>query len=385
MEVYTLDSKLRRIEVIDRFESLIWTERWGAFGDFEIVMFATPEIQKLLVVDTKLAMNESDRVMIISKATKTNNSDGAATITIIGNSMENILEDRVATEGLVGLSDDKDWTITGTPAGIIRYMFLRICVQGMLSPSDIIPLLSPTFYPPNTLPESSQVITVKVPLSSLYKAIKDIADIYGLGFRLVRNLDKSQLAFDVYTGDNLTSQQTTRQPVIFSQDLDNLNNITEVSSSEDHKNVAYVFAKHGSLIVYPSGVDPSMAGFQRRVLVVDVTDSELAAGPALNTFMMNKGLDELAKHRSLFAFDGEIPQSASYKYGIDYRLGDIVEMRTEDGAINNMRVTEQIFVSDTEGERKYPTLALDQFITPGTWSAWDDETWAEAEVTWAEA
>jgi hypothetical protein len=44
-------------------------------------------------------------------------------------------------------------------------------------------------------------------------------------------------------------------------------------------------------------------------------------------------------------------------------------------------------VSDQEGERSYPTLSLNLFITPGSWSSWDygsqwqDETikhWDEA-------
>ena len=387
MEVYVLDSQLRRVEVIDRFESLIWTERWGAFGDFELVIFATPEMQRLLVANTKLAMNESDRVMTIDKATRSNNTDGAATITIVGRSMEYILEDRVATEGLVGLTDDKDWVLTGTPGNIVRYMFEKICVEGILSTADKIPFYKAgTIYPTETLDEPAQVITVNVPIGSLYKAIKDICDIYGLGFRLVRNLDYSEVYFNVYTGSDLTAQQSSRMPVIFSPDLDNLNNITEVTSVEGFKNVAYVFTKHGSMIVYANGVDPSSSGFQRRVLLVDATNVEDADGPALNAIMLNKGLDALATSRSVFAFDGEIPQSASYKYGQHYRLGDIVEMRTEDGSTNNMRVTEQIFVSDTQGERSYPTLALDQFIMPGTWKSWNfSDVWSNVNGTWADA
>lgn len=387
MEVYTLDSQLRRVEVIDRFESLIWTERWGAFGDFEMVLFATPEMQRLLVTNTQLAMNESDRVMTIDKAVRSNNSEGAATITITGRSMEYSFEDRVATEGLVGLVDGKDWVLTGTPGNIVRFMFAKICVEGILSAEDKIPFFTPgTIYPADTIDEPTQVITVKIPIGSLYKVMKDICDIYGLGFRLVRNLDASEVYFNVYTGSDLTTKQSSRMPVVFSPDLDNLNDITELTSAEDFKNVAYVFTKHGSMIVYANGVDPSVAGFQRRVLLVDATDVEDPAGPALNAIMLNKGLDGLANCRNIFAFDGEIPQSSSYKYGVHYRLGDIVEMRTEDGAVNNMRVTEQIFVSDTQGERSYPTLTLDQFIMPGTWKSWDfSETWADADDTWEEA
>ena len=52
---------------------------------------------------------------------------------------------------------------------------------------------------------------------------------------------------------------------------------------------------------------------------------------------------------------------------MDYYLGDLVEMRNVDGIANQMRVTEQIFVSDKEGERIYPTLAINQFVSTGSW------------------
>ena len=82
-----------------------------------------------------------------------------------------------------------------------------------------------------------------------------------------------------------------------------------------------------------------------------------------------------------------MPQNSTYKYGVDYGLGDLVELRDSSGNINVMRVTEQIFVSDKEGIRSYPTLTFDMLITPGTWLArptnqqWADvttETWAQA-------
>jgi hypothetical protein len=50
-----------------------------------------------------------------------------------------------------------------------------------------------------------------------------------------------------------------------------------------------------------------------------------------------------------------------------------------------MIVTEQIFSSDSTGEKSYPTLSIKQVITPGTWVAWDhSEVWDDEPdtVTW---
>ena len=46
-------------------------------------------------------------------------------------------------------------------------------------------------------------------------------------------------------------------------------------------------------------------------------------------------------------------------------------MRGGDGIVNRMIVTEQIFISDSEGERSYPTLTLETSVQPGTWASYD--------------
>ena len=88
--------------------------------------------------------------------------------------------------------------------------------------------------------------------------------------------------------------------------------------------------------------------------------------------MIQLGRDELSKNQSLSAFDGEISQNGLYKYGVDYNVGDMVEKQSADNITNTMRITEHIFVSDKDGDRSYPTLSIDQVITPGSWLSWDN-------------
>jgi hypothetical protein len=46
-------------------------------------------------------------------------------------------------------------------------------------------------------------------------------------------------------------------------------------------------------------------------------------------------------------------------------------------------VTEQIFVSDLEGDRSYPTLQAVDLVQPGSWSAWSRTgIWNDAVGTW---
>lgn len=380
MELYILDDQLRRIDVVDLWESLIWTERWRANGDFQLVAQSTPGYRELLKKDTQVVINESDRVMSCETI---ENKNGI--LTISGRSLEILMDNRVAMDGMQGLTANPNWVLTGTPGAIARSIFKQICIDGLLSTSDIIPFIQTgTLYPPGNLAEPSASITTTVDIKSVYAAIKEICDVYDLGFRLVRNLDTSKLYFEIYTGSDRTSRQSTLVPVVFSPDFDNLTNVSELTSTVPYKNVAYVFAPNGTTVVYATGVDPSIAGFDRRVMFVKADDVTLPAGAALTAELTKRGTEALAVQKTTMGLDGEISQLSNYKYGTHYFLGDLVEMRNSDGASNNMRVTEQIFVSDHEGERSYPTLEVDVFVTPGSWLGWDaNEHWAEVTDVWA--
>jgi hypothetical protein len=387
MEVYILDNLLRRTAVLDRYVSLIWTERFAGYGDFELVVHSTPENRNLLTPGTKFVVNESDRVQTIEVFENKKDADGKLMLKVTGRSIEQTLEDRVATEGMAGLMADTDWILTGTPGNICRQIFQEICVDGLLSPGDIIPfIVSGNTYPIDTISEPSTVIQAAIPLTSVYDAIKELCEVYDLGFRLYRNRDLGELRFNIYAGSDRTTRQTTYPAIVFSSDLDNLSNETELNSISGFKNVAYVFSQNGSEIVDADGYSAETIGFNRRVLYVDARDVDEPAGATLTSILVNKGKDELAKARPLQAFDGEVSQFGAYKYGVDYFLGDLVEVRNSDGVASMMRVTEQIFVSDAEGERSYPTLSLNLFITPGSWSSWDyGSQWSDETGDWVDA
>lgn len=387
MELYTLDPLLRRQYVIDQFESLIWTERFNAFGDFQLDIASTFGNRNLLREGTFLAMSRSLRVMVVETIEDAKDDQGRKKLTVKGRSLEAMLFDRVAKESTSNLTVSPKWKLTGTPGAVARKIFHDICVTGILNAADIIPLIheGSAVGGTGTLPEPSDPVTVEIEPTTVYDAIQQICSIWSLGFRLLRNYDMSQLYFDVYAGSDRTTSQTTLPPVVFTPELDNLQNTKSFTSIEKAKNVAYVFSPAGFQMVYAAGADSSTAGFDRRVLTVNANDIT-SDNPDVTAALTQRGIEELAKNRSYKAFDGEISQRSEYVYGTHYNLGDIIEMRNDDGATNNMRVTEQIFVSDREGVRSYPTLTIDTFITVGAWLSWmKNKVWAELGPTeyWA--
>lgn len=390
MELYILDSLFRRIHVIDRYISLIWTERFNTYGDFQLDIYSDYQTRSLLVPDTYLAMNKSNYIMRIESFEDVVNAQNERTLVIKGRSMEAILLDRVAKDSISTLTTSPQWTITDTPAAVARKIFHDICVTGILDPGDVIPgIVEGTFVGASTIPEPVDPITVNIKPTTVYDAVAvQICATWELGMRFLRNDSTGQVYFDIYSGNDRTSGQTTLTPVIFAPQLDNLQNTKELTTIDKSKNVAYVFSPDGFEMVYPYGVDPTVDGFERRVLVVNATDITSTSTTDVPGALIQRGNEQLAAARTYQGFDGEISQNSQYVYGLDYAMGDLVEMQNVDGVANQMRVTEQIFVSDNQGERSYPTLTTNVFINTGSWLSWlNNKQWFDLDAdptTWSE-
>jgi hypothetical protein len=389
MEYYILDDQLRRDSVIEGFSTLIWTERMQTPGDFEIVTKATSGAKSRYTKGVKLGRAGSGYVMVIDTVKTTVNEDGETLLDITGKSFENLLEDRVAMPALTDLTTTPKWIIgPDTPANIMRTIFNTICVAGALSPLDTIPFYtSGTISTPGSITEPTDIITVTLDPASVYTDLNSLATTYNLGFRLIKDGDTGHVYFEVYTGNDCTSGQTDRPAVIFSETMENLTNKSVVDSNASYKTVAYVYSQNGAQVVYSPIADQTASGLDRRVLYVDASDLDTAAGPDLVTALTQRGLAALAAQAPTYSFDGETPGTGGYTYGVDYLLGDVVEERDTNGFGNQMRVTEMIFTSDNTGEKAYPTLSINNVITPGTWSAWDQtQTWSAVDpaVHWAD-
>lgn len=395
MELYTLDENFRRMEVIDRFESLIWTERFNDLGDFQLTLASSSAMRGLLSNGTALAMNRSNRVMTIENTEDKFTDDGKHLITVTGRSFESFLIDRPPLSFRPDISNHtshrRNWYVGDFPQVIIQDLFDGSCVEGIF-PEDLLPnYQSGSFYPEDTIPFPDTTIYFEIEFwRDVFTNMKAISEEFNLGLRLIRNPLNDKLYFNVYAGSNRTSSQDELPAVIFSPDLENLVNLSELSSEENYKNVAYVGKVDGDsnvaglpfqTIVYADGIDPDAAGFQKRILWV--SDANLDPNTENNRIQLGK--TELAKHRQSLIIDGELGKRNDYRYEVDYFLGDLIELRNEEGVTNMMRVTEQIFTDDSEGEKEYPTLVLDALITPGSWGDWIyNRTWEVAEGTWSE-
>ena len=95
MDLFVLDTSLNQIAVLDTYKSLIWTERYNEYGDFEIVAPVTSNLLSVLKQDYYLEHRDTDRTMILEKILINTDIEDGNTMTITGRSLESILLRRI--------------------------------------------------------------------------------------------------------------------------------------------------------------------------------------------------------------------------------------------------------------------------------------------------
>lgn len=374
MDFYTLDGNFIRDEVVDQFTSVVWTERYSSAGDVSLVVPASSTTIELLAPKTFLSLEGSKEVMLLETQSI---DDGLLTVT--GNSLLAFTSQRLIRSGT--LHKNKQWFIPWlTPGGVIEYIVQEMLIDGIGTtgevedigfdgPRQAIPNL--VLGPIDTTGEGDGAL---VPFGPVYDAIQEIAETNQLGLSLYlgsASPEDYELVFTVYKGLDRSSDQEINPLVRFSPVTGSLDKIKELYSIAGMKNVAYAFAPSYSdtLDIQPvaaySPIDGGLSstGFDRRVLMLFVDDiSEEDVGGdllQLQVLLYQRALNALANNNYTKLVDGEVVPQSEYAYGVDYNLGDIVELEGSI-AVQKARITEYIRSQDESGIREYPTIAIVQ-------------------------
>jgi hypothetical protein len=380
MELFTLNRKFLKQDLIDGFNSAIWTERYYGDSEIELVVPLSDEMVQTLPEGIFVGLTGSNEVMII-ESVSTDNSNG--TLKASGISILPWLNNRFIR--ISPKHDENTWMLTGGVPG--QYLWLIVyymCCQGspylngtydigIPNPQQlVIPGLGLKAYD-----GSGDVVDIAVDYRDpVYDALRKIATAYQIGMQItLESADDTSyfLGFRSYKGLDRTSAQNANVIVRFSPQMDSLTNIKEVRSIAALKTVVYTFASSLDDADKPLATAPGEArltgtqytGFDLRALMVLVDSMpthDVIAGNAQvikNALIAQANLN-LANNRFIAIVDGEIVPANEFQYGVDYTLGDVVEVQGNSGITQRVRVTEYIRAQDEAGERAYPTVvALD--------------------------
>lgn len=348
MELFVLNADFESIAVIDTYESMIWTDRYNAYGDFEIYFAMDESLLEYIKEDYYLWLKESDHSMIIEDIKIDADTEEGNRLIVTGRSLESILERRIIWGQRI---------FSGNLQNAIQTMLN----ENIISPSVADRKIANFIFVPSTDSKiTSLTIDNQYTGDDLYTVIKGLCEENNIGFKIVLT-DDNQFAFSLYAGADRSYDQTENPYVVFSPNFENIINSNYFSSKAGYRNVTLV-AGEGEGASRKTTVVGSASGLDRRELFTDARDisSDTEDGTLSDAEyiaqLRTKGLKNLADHMITTAFEGEVEVTRLFKYGEDFFIGDIVQIANEYGNENSAYISELIISNSDEGLSIYPTF-----------------------------
>lgn len=349
MELTVLNSNFDEVDVVDVFKSLIWTERYYSYGDFELTLSGKDYKNKVLPLKYYFRKGSSDRLMIIEKINLTSNLDDGDTAVLSGRSLESILDRRI----IWGLK-----IVSGNIQNVIK----TLLDENVINPSNTDRKI-PNFIFKES--KDSEILKISIEAQytgdNLYDVIQTLCEACNIGFRITLN-DEKQFVFELYAGQDRTYSQNTNPYVKFSPEFDNLNGSNYMSSDMALKTVTLIGGEGEGKERRYSTVGGG-TGLERRELFTDARDisSNVEDGKTLSdseycTLLNQRGNEKLLENVYVEAFEGSAEVTELYHYNIDFYIGDLVQIVNEYGCEGSARILEFVESEDNDGYSAYPTF-----------------------------
>lgn len=346
------------VDVLENYQidSVIWVDRYNKEGEFEIYAKFSYELLSLLQQGYYLLSSDSDHMMVIETIEVRTNPETGNKIIIRGRSIESLLDRRIILEQTLinsslqsGIQTILNNEVISSRFAERNYPYFSFSVS--TDPAVTGPSLMAQFYSENVL-----------------DVVKTLCQQANLGFKIIVNAS-NYMVFSLYAGKDRSYEQTTYPYVVFSPSFENLISSEYFSSIKGKKNFALI---KGDPMV-PTG--PSYnnqiwtsdvgTGLNRLEMFVDASDLAKEYQDTTNQIpdatyynqLKQRGWMELLQWVDITAFDGQVDLRNTYKYRVDFDLGDIVQLIDAFGNNETVRVTEVTISENVNtGYSVYPTL-----------------------------
>ncbi len=352
MDIWVLDEELRALGLLDHYQTLLWNDRYQGYGDFEIKAPATEENIARLTIDRYLVRSDSEHAMVIEDIRVATGQDGDY-IQISGRSAESFLERRVIP---------KQTVVSGSFQNGVQ----KLLRENLIAPSDQAREYERLVFQVSSDPAvMAPTLDTQFLGDNLYDVIQSGCSVNGLGFRMV--LKDTTFFFSLYAGKDRSFQQTENPYVIFSPGFDNLISSDYEESVKDSRNFCYAVgegSEGGSVVVEAYQGKSAPTGLKRRELYAEIsgaspkTDDGAITEQEYLAQLKERGLEELEDNAPTKRFEAEADTVMMFRYGVDFFLGDIVQVENEHGIKARARVSEIVTTHDESGLSVYPTFTF---------------------------
>jgi len=341
-----------RISLLQHDESIQWLEHYQSNGEVKIVAQATPDNLAMLIDGNRVYNTDTDTAARISHVDIVQ-TESEELITVRADITSELLSDRVvmATE-----------TTTNIEAAMYsiysknrRNMPIAVGkAQGYMEKAD-----------------------VEITWNSVLDAEKKLAEVSGLGFKVLFEPETGEETFTVYKGVDRSSDLTADYVGYIGTDVGNVENVSVTTGTTGYKNVAVVAgAGEGAARTVRIVSLGSVSGENRRELYVDARDLQreyIEATPTgqyddkgnpiygyvtktyteaqYNAMLDARGLEKLAEHLQTFSITCNITQN-NFEYGKSYNLGDRIPVKLpEYGIYASARIASVTMIYERQGNK----------------------------------
>lgn len=412
MEAVILDKNYENLDILDTFESFVWTDRLFGYGDFEVQVPASFRFLKSLKPGNYLWYRNSEHLMVIETVELKADIENGTKLIAQGRSLESLLDRRII------------WNRTEI-GGELQNGIRKLLMENAISPENDERVIPNLYFSYNEEIVSTSLDDLTVEMSylgdNLYDVIRELCETYQVGFKITFDEESKRMIFRLYRGLDRSYAQNDRPWVIFSPDFDSMTNSDYYETKINLKTVALVGGtesdSHDQELVESLGLEGegldrretyisardieyprSLLTDEERTAIRDAveaegnqqgwTSDEIRAAqdeavenanqdsineqlPEYREQLASKGLIELTKTYITESFDAELNATRQYVYGVDYQIGDTVQVRNEYGIEAIALISEIVRSQDLNGEVLTPTFVVydpgdEGFITFGT-------------------
>ena len=368
MDLYVYSPSFNLVAIIDKYISLIWTDRYDDCGEFELTLPYESRWKSVFKKDYFCKINFSDHWCIIEKIEINKDEDSSATMIISGRSVESLLARRVVIGEKEFGSDENEVSVQTSIRTLLN--------ENFISPSNTKRKISNFTF---SASEDSKVTGLKFADTFEGDAILDIVtgicQDKHIGFKVLIN-SSHQFVFSLYAGRDRSKSSNSSGYVIFSPYYDNLITSNYFTSSEEFRNLMIV-AEENEKYTYVYLDDSEPTGLSRREVYetasnLEDVETEMSVSDTKLIMSTKSGSSGSSKKKSLKAkakkqlrteykvktgFEGDIIPEKMFKYRTNFNTGDKVEFQDSYGNSERVYISEVVISMDENGLVILPTFA----------------------------
>ncbi|AZS13804.1 siphovirus ReqiPepy6 Gp37-like family protein [Paenibacillus lutimineralis] len=312
---------------IDSYESLQFTRRYNAVGEFELHIAINKQYASELQKDRFIMVdNDGTRSGLIQSRESFLSDKGIETVVVRGKTLGCILDRRLTITG----SYDR---VRGPAETVMKHYVNNHLVNGTYASGTYSNRKIP-FFSIAADQGHGKEISWQSRYESVLVVTNNIATFCDMGWHAKLDIQQKRVVFDTYEGRNLTDKQGVYPPVIFSTEFDNVNALNFVDSDGQYKNVGYASGKgeEEDQVLLSVG---DASGFERREVFID------GASAGDTTELTKIGEQKLAEYKRLQTFEGVAVDTGSFVFEKDWFLGDSVTLKDAKWGVTMVtRITE---------------------------------------------